>query len=458
MERIKKIRTKMFKKSSAGPTSRRDPTLMHSRSMPLRNSNDTEDSYLYPRPIYHGELPLQPGNIEQVIDISQAQISLYDDPYYGWPGYNEVDEDDDDQSDFEHLQRHRFPVIDKATDNSFPVSPTATPAPKPKRPARPPTLDLNGFQFNEDDLLPDMDPVVKAKLDAMCPDDRPEAPNVAVTQRAAPLQRTLSSASGYVRPLNVHRHAAADDAPGFRTHADSNSSSSLSPDGPWIYRNPAANNSTRSLGPRAYMPRGPPATPTYGLSARPPPSSTSSIYGNAAGNKSTQSLAANARYRAALAESSGGPDAVPIEGFLPTQSASVRRRNASSASSRSVLFARRACSDGSTSVAPTRPVPPTPLEEELPSEVQPLQHQLAHQTLDSNHHGEKRIVRGLHGSAVDAAVSVRPGRDSGKDVKAAAAEADELGAATVASGPGMKGRLAGIALLDSKDVVPMDSV
>ncbi|KAF5386235.1 hypothetical protein D9615_002676 [Tricholomella constricta] len=418
MERIKKIRTKILKKSSDGSKPRRDPNLRHSRSMPLRNSNDTEDSFIYQRPIRRGENPLQPADIQQVLDISHHAVR-YGDPYAGWPGYN--NDENDDMTDGEGPYNHCFPLIDKDIVDRFPAPPATilktlpTGVRIPKRPARPPTLDLAEFQFDEADLLPAMDPVVKAKIDSMHAESRRmerealakvEARDNALRAQQ-PLQRSTSSASGHVRPLHIRRRA------GNRDLSAENSFSTPQP-GAGMYRNPAASHSTRSLDPRARYRKCMASQAIPSHSAIKSVQSGSSIHSDTTGTSSSQSLGPNARYRAALAESDVARDSskdAKAHGPIEDSPATVRRRNASSASSRSALSARRNGTTSSTTV-PTQP--PLPLEQ-LPHQVQALP-----VVVGPNQHGVMRVVRGPYYAKIQSppgpiaaavSVTVRPGRE-----------------------------------------------
>ncbi|KAG5638631.1 hypothetical protein H0H81_011350 [Sphagnurus paluster] len=372
MDQFKKMRSKLFKRSSK-PKQHRDPELRHSRSLPLRNSNDTGDSYQRTRPIYRSQL--QFSDVQQVFDISPEKPAIYDNPHGGWH-QSCNDNEYDELSDTEGPYRHEiYPVIDKAIVYKFPLPPMKTPLPKgagvPKRPARPPTLDLVGYQFEEADLLPDMDPIVKAKLDAMA---RKEAlPEQAIRARAGPpLTRSASSASRYTPPLQVRRNGnVGHGAP-----------SSLSVhDSAGIYRNPLASNSTRSLDPNASL-----ATSRPGLASAAYPGSHL-MYNHAVAMHSLRSLGANARYHAALADGNDSDSdsvysdsANPVDPNGPT---TVRRRNASFASSRSALSARRNAHE-----PPPKAAVPAP----------PTAHR--HQSLGPNHPAVARAVNGPGGMKV----------------------------------------------------------
>lgn len=384
--------------------------------MPLRNSNDTEESYIRPRPIYRGQHPLVPTDVEQVFDISQEQAARYEDPHCGWPQSNDID----DGTDGPYHQR--YPLIDRNIVDQFPAPPsppvkTLRPGVGiPKRPPRPPTIDLADYQFDETNLLPEMTPALKAKMDAIYAENRrveDEANAKARAEREAVralnghgIQRSASSASGYahVRPLNIHRHRDRGIDP---AHGVSNSTSTPQP-GASLYANPAASNSTRSLDPRARY-RGCLASSRQATANHNPSHSGTGIYSNSASSHSTQSLNPNARYRAALA-STEAHGATPID----TSPATVRRRNASSASSRSALSARR-------------------------HGVAAASEHLAHQALGPYHPDVMRVVRGPHGSKLQCPSPVRLARDMGLEVNdvdrkewGVSASKTASGAATVA--------------------------
>ncbi|TFK44217.1 hypothetical protein BDQ12DRAFT_6632 [Crucibulum laeve] len=80
MNRFRKAAQKIFRKSSGeGVADELTPRqkLRHSRSMPMRSSNETDDSYYRPRPVYRGDRPLKTADIQAkvlpgVMDISHG--------------------------------------------------------------------------------------------------------------------------------------------------------------------------------------------------------------------------------------------------------------------------------------------------------------------------------------------------------------------------------------------------
>ncbi|KAF8160616.1 hypothetical protein B0H34DRAFT_344121 [Crassisporium funariophilum] len=79
MDSLRKLRTKVFTKNSStvfgdniiisSPKKPRDKELRHSRSMPLRNSSDTDKTLVNPgRPTYKGKHPLKPSDIRLALD------------------------------------------------------------------------------------------------------------------------------------------------------------------------------------------------------------------------------------------------------------------------------------------------------------------------------------------------------------------------------------------------------
>ncbi|KAF8069993.1 hypothetical protein FPV67DRAFT_1447860 [Lyophyllum atratum] len=400
MDHIKKISTKIFKKASAGskPKSRRDPKLRYSRSMPLRSSNDTEESYLRPRPTYRGEQQFPYDITPGVFDIAPEEGVRHEDPYGGWPQHtneNTIDERNDTKGSYPQ----RYPLIERNIVDQFPAPPS--PPIKslqpgvgiPKRPARPPTLDLEDYQFTEAELLPEMSPGLKAKMAAIHAENlrmQAEAKRMRARQGES-IQRCASSASNYVRPLNINRH---HDRSLGSAHGASNSLSTPQP-GAGIYRNPAASGSTRSLDPHARYRtclassrRAVAAANHNNSQSIASTHSGSSIDGNTVSSQSTPlSLGPNARYHAALADTQAG-DATPAT--------TVRRRNASSGSSRSALSSRR----NGMATAPTVPAYEEP----------------AHQEPGLYHPDVMRVVRGPHGSKLQAPGPVRAGRDMGLEI------------------------------------------
>ncbi|RDB16816.1 hypothetical protein Hypma_002379 [Hypsizygus marmoreus] len=409
MLKLKKLHSKVFKKSSASPApTRRDPNLRHSRSMPLRSTNETDDSYVRPRPVYRGEHPLQPSDINHVLDVS---------PDADWPRYDH--DDDDDIEDAESTHPPRPPLIDKNIVDAFPSPPTTLPnvlppgAAEPARPPRPPATHLEAV--DDDYFIPDLDPRVKAKMATLSVIKRQEehragtAPEASGTRRpqiSSPralqprqqqLRRSSSSTSRYWRPTTGYSKLAAaverDRARGLLPRNFDFDSVPRPSTSTGMYSNATASQSTRSLADPRYRAaladhqRRHAAGEASSISTS-HPDARRAIYGNPDASQSTRTLNCKTRYHPANA----GPStpAIPIHQESSASlddHATMHRQEASSASSRSALSAKRLAIAGRTPAADA------------------IEQQHGQQP-----RGAPRIARGMHGGKLHCPVPVRPVR------------------------------------------------
>ncbi|KAG6902102.1 hypothetical protein C0995_004282 [Termitomyces sp. Mi166 len=297
MNKFKKIKSKLFKSKQP-----KDHKLRHSLSMPpLRSSSETEEVTICGSP-GPNDIPVKPE--QRYPDWFQCQ---------------------GDPDDFTRPYFPRRPYVEIV--DQFPAPPTTVPEKpqlpivdaKPKRPSvRPPTLDLSQFP---EELLPEYPPQLKAKIDAF---DAAEAARNAARLRAG--HRTASSVSGQTQPLNICRRGA------------SNSNVPVQPSS-GMYRNHCANQSTRSLDPRArHRNHQAGDAGTHNTS-----NSGSTMYRNYSAAHSAYNLSANARYQASFAGNhpTNAVPSLPHDQQQDHNNASVCRRNASSASSRSAHDMRR---------------------------------------------------------------------------------------------------------------------
>ncbi|KAG6899488.1 hypothetical protein C0993_009782 [Termitomyces sp. T159_Od127] len=319
--------------------------------------------------------PSQPPEPEdpRIRDIHRRVHYVDIKPGQRWPGWPQWDDDPDD---FTRPYFPRRPYVEKEVVKPAPPA-TKPPAPrvryvaapipesnidfsmfpklslKPRRPRiRAPHLDLS--EFPEDfQFGPDASKEPKPK-----PDDFDTAEAVRNAARLRGRQRASSSVSGGTKPLNIRRRNASD------AHVP------VQPSGT-IYGNHAANQSTRSLDPRVRHRAGvtnlrqagaagthsasssessvysntSAAQSAYNVSrhARRPPRATpeeGTMYSNPSAAQSVYSVSRHAR-RPSHATPESAPAVPPLPAQHSQEGASVCRRNASSASSRSAHDMRR---------------------------------------------------------------------------------------------------------------------
>lgn len=325
--------------------------------MPLRNSDDTQESYTRPRPIFRGEKSLNASDIHPFVDISPEAIAAQEDSARGWP-QNQETEDEYDLYDTEGPYRRPYvPFIDRKIVDKFPVPPTTTTTtragPHPNRPCkRPPTMNMDELDF-PDALLPPLTPVIQSRMAALQAQGAAERrlefaahtkfqETFQTRQKALEAQkpqRSNSSASSHLRgaigyPIVLGSYLDRSDA-----HSTT-APLSIPAKSRGVYANKSHNLSTHSLGPNVHFRAGPvTATPSIvnqptGARGRNDSSASvkPSIYANSSHNTSTRSLGPSALFRT---------QRVPVVRQGSSQSAvdpatgTARRSNESSASTKS---------------------------------------------------------------------------------------------------------------------------
>ncbi|KAG6844625.1 hypothetical protein H0H87_005482 [Tephrocybe sp. NHM501043] len=347
MDKIKnKIKSKFTKTPSEKP--RRNPKLRHSASMPMRISFES-DIHEY----------------DEVRGLIPHFEPIYSVRYPDWPSANVPDPNDFSRPYNPRMHADRI-LLDQfpKPPTTVPVSHSTPPLPPmpvtsrtrapPKRPnARPPTQDFS--QIPTEHLLPDFPPELTAKirsLDAEQARHQKEkhaesakaARNAAILRarqaQGQAIQRSTSNTSQYptsTRPLNIRRRDVLDpDATPkpsggpYKNYAASKSALSLRDPNSRDRYHACLASSRQATAKEAY------SSDSSSSNAHTNYDSETSLYTNSSASKSSYSVSTHTQYQSDLA-ASGSKDSIP----RVDDTVSVRRRNASSASSRSALAMRR---------------------------------------------------------------------------------------------------------------------
>ncbi|KAF8893388.1 hypothetical protein BD779DRAFT_1046790 [Infundibulicybe gibba] len=266
MEHIKRMRSKVFKKSRGSNSSTSHypaeeqlsakQRLRHSKSLPFRSSSDTDNSSFSSRirPTYRGARPLKTSDIHLVVDISHESVD--EQGRTRWPGLREESDYLYPPSPHEGGAKYPptrgepvpVPLIDKGILDQFPDPPAVHAYTSPRAYLPPGLQGAEGGQLSNHSGPPS--PEIRRGIQ----DGRSVGRSGSVSGRQPILQRS-GSTSSYSKPTAIaYPTTALASRP---VQAPQCSWSSTHP--PATYMTAHRNLSTQSLGPNAALRAGPTA-------------------------------------------------------------------------------------------------------------------------------------------------------------------------------------------------------